>query len=150
MTCFQFWCSLSVPYTMALKHLRSFILLFLIATAIYSQDPRSILMNKMSGWQFSCLNTTCFLLHNSTVATIINCQTLCLLEHRCQALTFYMSSKACELFGDIPNSTENMLSNANTITMMIIYNTNVTPGQFDPLKLLPRGNSFSVQNRRQR
>ncbi|UJR12735.1 hypothetical protein I4U23_016909 [Adineta vaga] len=74
----------------------------------------------MTGWQFQCIQTTCLPFSTKIVPNIIICQTTCLIDINCQAVSFHPSSSICEIFVNIPNPAGNMLSDMDTITMITI------------------------------
>ena len=117
----------SMFMTTVSKITRLFVLLLLITQAS-TQDSRSVAMTKMVGWQFQCVSTTCMPLRTFTMWTLLNCQTACLFNAQCQAVNFHASSSICALFGTITSPMENIVSDADTITAIIIAGTRIPPG----------------------
>lgn len=99
------------------------LVLFLLNTFTFAQQSRSLMMTKMTGQRFECANSTCFPFHSSTVPTILGCQTACLLNDQCQALSFHTPSRTCALFTYAASPAGGMLWDADTITIVAIANT---------------------------
>ncbi|CAF1054051.1 unnamed protein product [Adineta steineri] len=84
-------------------------------------------MSKINGWQFQCANTTCLPFITVTVSNMIKCQTNCLAQIHCRAVTFHKSISTCQLFTDIINQNSNMLTNTDTISATVILQTRIPP-----------------------
>ncbi|UJR12459.1 hypothetical protein I4U23_016635 [Adineta vaga] len=89
---------------------------------------RSVRMFAIHGLQFKCTNTTCVPLVAVNLATIRKCQTACLSQIQCTAMSFYKSTSRCELFDNIQSETGNMVAVEDTITMIVITGTRNPPG----------------------
>ncbi|CAF1205397.1 unnamed protein product [Adineta steineri] len=84
-------------------------------------------MSKINGWQFQCANTTCLPFITVTLSSMIKCQTNCLSQIHCRAVTFHKSISTCQLFTDIINQNSNMLANTDTISATVILQTRIPP-----------------------
>ncbi|CAF3852270.1 unnamed protein product [Adineta steineri] len=82
-------------------------------------------MSVMTGYRFSCTNTTCLPFTNTFASYILKCQMACLAETQCQAASFHPSSSNCQLFVNISNQIGNIVPDMNTITMITIAGTRV-------------------------
>ncbi|CAF0948119.1 unnamed protein product [Adineta steineri] len=82
-------------------------------------------MSVMTGYRFSCTNTTCLPFTNTFASYILKCQMACLAETQCQAASFHPSTSNCQLFVNISNQIGNIVPDMNTITMITIAGTRV-------------------------
>ncbi|CAF1027660.1 unnamed protein product [Adineta steineri] len=98
--------------------------LMLIVQSI-EENIQSVQMSVMTGYRFSCTNTTCLPLTNTFASYIFKCQMACLAETQCQAASFNPSISNCQLFVNISNQIGNMVTDMNTITMITIAGTRV-------------------------
>ncbi|CAF0713567.1 unnamed protein product [Adineta steineri] len=85
----------------------------------------------INGSKFSCTSTSCLPFIINIVSNILNCQIACLAQTQCLAASFHESTSTCELFANVSNLTENMLPNADIITMIVQYETRM-PQVFEP------------------
>ncbi|CAF1173217.1 unnamed protein product [Adineta steineri] len=109
-------------------HQRIFSLfLILLITQSATEDIRLFRMSKINGWQFQCANNTCLPFTTVTVSSMIKCQTNCLAQIHCRAVTFHKSISTCQLFDDIINQNSNMLANTDTISATVILQTRIPP-----------------------
>ncbi|CAF1483502.1 unnamed protein product, partial [Adineta steineri] len=92
-----------------------------------TEDIRLFRMSKINGWQFQCANTTCLPFVTIVVSNMIKCQTNCLAQIHCRAVTFHKSISTCQLFDDIINQNSNMLANTDTISATVILQTRIPP-----------------------
>ncbi|CAF0723611.1 unnamed protein product [Adineta steineri] len=80
--------------------------------------------------KFYCANTTCLPFINILTLNIKNCQFACLSQSPCKAATFHRSTSNCELFDNILNQNENMLTDVDVISMNVISGTQFPSGQY--------------------
>ncbi|CAF4178954.1 unnamed protein product, partial [Adineta steineri] len=102
-----------------------FLIVFIRQSA--TEDMRLFRMSKINGWQFQCANTTCLPFVSIVVSNMIKCQTNCLAQIHCRAVTFHKSISTCQLFNDIINQNSNMLANTDTISATVILQTRIPP-----------------------
>ncbi|CAF1205286.1 unnamed protein product [Adineta steineri] len=102
-----------------------FLIVFIRQSA--TEDIRLFRMSKINGWQFQCANTTCLPFVTIVVSNMIKCQTNCLAQIHCRAVTFHKSISTCQLFDDIINQNSNMLANTDTISATVILQTRIPP-----------------------
>ncbi|CAF1027167.1 unnamed protein product [Adineta steineri] len=89
------------------------------------ENIQSVQMSVMTGYRFSCTNTTCLPFTNTFASYILKCQIACLAETQCQAASFNPSTSNCQLFVNISNQIGNIVPDINTITMITIAGTRV-------------------------
>jgi hypothetical protein len=106
------------------------VFLITLAVKVIAQDKRSFRMSVMKGWQFQCANTTCLPYIVTILPNIRQCQTSCLAQMPCKAVTFHQSISTCKLFVDIPYQNGSMVTNTDTITMIAMPETRIPPGQY--------------------
>ncbi|CAF0810334.1 unnamed protein product [Adineta steineri] len=99
----------------------------------------------MTGYRFSCTNTTCLPFINTFASYILKCQMACLAETQCQAVSFDISTSNCQLFVNISNQIGNIVPDMNTITMITIAGTRV-PSVPKYTALLLSDSGGAVQN----
>ncbi|CAF4095455.1 unnamed protein product, partial [Adineta steineri] len=80
-------------------------------------------MSTKAGWQFQCSSSSCSPLAIVIVSNLRQCHMACLAEVHCRAISFHKSSSNCELFADISNQNGYLVSNMDTITMIVMDNT---------------------------
>ncbi|CAF4213198.1 unnamed protein product, partial [Adineta steineri] len=102
-------------------------LLFMIITQTVGEDTQSMIMSLTPDSKFQCTNTTCLPFISVIASNIRNCQIVCLTQSHCRAATFHRSTSNCELFGDMLNQNENMLTDVDATTMNIISGTRFQP-----------------------
>jgi hypothetical protein len=85
-------------------------------------------MSIMSGWQFQCTNTTCLPFVTVTTSDIRDCQLTCLAQVQCQAASFQQTTSSCKLFTNIQNQNGNMFADVETVTMIVMSETQMPLG----------------------
>ncbi|CAF1116306.1 unnamed protein product [Adineta ricciae] len=92
------------------------------------QDRRSFKMSVYHGWQLQCTNTTCSPYMTITDLDIRRCQATCLAQLSCQGLCFSYLTSNCQLFANVWNQNNNLLTNTHTVTMFVVSGTR-TPSE---------------------
>ena len=85
-------------------------------------------MKIINGLQFQCSTTTCLPFSSINALNVRRSQMDCLSQNQCQPATFHQSTSNCHLFTNIENQYGNILSNMDTITMMVISDTPIPFG----------------------
>jgi hypothetical protein len=80
-------------------------------------------MSIMSGWQFQLNNTTCITSIIVPTLNVRQCQMACLTQAQCRAATFDRSNSTCQLFFGTPNLNNNMSSNTDAVSIIVISGT---------------------------
>jgi hypothetical protein len=117
----------AMEMTMSGVATRSFILC-LLAVSASTQQMRSFMMTKMNGLRLGCANTTCSPYQTFPSRRSFDCQSACLVQDQCNALSFDMSNLNCFLFNNVPASVGTVLPDANTITMVANAGTRLPTG----------------------
>lgn len=101
------------------------LLIFFIFIGKSSGKNYSIIKNVCNeyGYQFECFNRSCLPFFTIITKNIRSCQINCLVQIQCQTPTFHQSTYICQLLFYIEN--ENMLTNINTITFIVINQTQI-------------------------
>jgi hypothetical protein len=107
-----------------------FCILFLLTQRAVTQEIRSFMLSKLIGWRFQCANTTCRPFYTAIVQTSVQCQTACLFREQCKALSIAASTRACDLFDNVPDPAANMLPDTNIITMIVGVVTSLPEGLY--------------------
>ncbi|UJR12107.1 hypothetical protein I4U23_016285 [Adineta vaga] len=84
-------------------------------------------MSIMNGWEFQCANSTCLPFVTTTVRNILQCQTNCLGQAQCKAITCQQATLKCQLFTSIVDQNSNLQANMETTTMIVISGTRMPP-----------------------
>ncbi|CAF1193230.1 unnamed protein product [Adineta ricciae] len=92
---------------------------------VFTQNTNSILMNIMDGWQFQCATTTCLPYATVTAYSIFQCQSSCLRQSQCMAITFRQSISECQLFTNYTEQNSSLETAVNTVTMRVIPGTRI-------------------------
>ena len=101
----------------------------LIFELVVTQNINSVLMTSMDGRQFQCATTTCLPYATVTTPSILQCQTACLQQTQCIAISFRQSISQCQLFTNDIDQNSNLEIDADTVTMMIIPGTRLPSGK---------------------
>ncbi|CAF1561624.1 unnamed protein product [Adineta ricciae] len=101
------------------------LLLVVVVQQLFSQTSRSFIMSIQAGWQFQCENTTCVPLAMIAASDIQYCRINCLARRNCQAATFQNSAGTCKLFTGIENQYNNLITNVDVVTMIVMANTRI-------------------------
>ncbi|CAF1548905.1 unnamed protein product, partial [Adineta ricciae] len=78
-----------------------------------------------NGWQFQCANTTCLPSNTFLTLNIRQCQTSCLSEIYCKAISFHRLATRCNLFDYVPDPNGNMVVDTDSMTMIVITETRI-------------------------
>ncbi|CAF1678853.1 unnamed protein product [Adineta ricciae] len=82
-------------------------------------------MSVRNGWQFQCANTTCLPSNTFLTLNIRQCQTSCLSEIYCKAISFHRLATRCNLFDYVPDPNGNMVVDTDSMTMIVITETRI-------------------------
>ncbi|CAF1469868.1 unnamed protein product [Adineta steineri] len=104
------------------------LLLFVFITQAVAEDVGSDPMTVLDGWKFQCAATTCLPFVDLYTRDISDCQMACLAQSECVAFRFYLSTSYCEFFTDISDQNENMMTDIDTNTIIVISETRFLPG----------------------
>ncbi|UJR07096.1 hypothetical protein I4U23_011384 [Adineta vaga] len=85
-------------------------------------------MIRKSGFQFQCVNTTCLPFTIIQVSKIYQCQSACLAQIYCKAVSFHQPTLYCRLFDSILNQNINLLvADIETVTMITKTESRIPP-----------------------
>ena len=112
---------------MSVRKLLLFVV-FLVTERSISQDIRAVDISIVNGKQFHCATTTCLPFSITFVSDIFNCQIDCLAVFQCQAARFNQVTLECALFGVLYGFNGTMVSDMNSITMIVSTGMRTPPG----------------------
>ncbi|CAF1158938.1 unnamed protein product [Adineta ricciae] len=95
------------------------LVVFLLVKRTISQDIRAVDISIVNGTQFHCATTTCLPFSKNVVSDIFNCRINCLAVFQCQAARFNQVTLECALFGVLYGFNGTMVSDINSITMIV-------------------------------
>ncbi|CAF1517651.1 unnamed protein product [Adineta ricciae] len=84
-------------------------------------------MTIADGWKLHCATITCLPYATFTASSILQCQTSCLRQTQCEAISFHHSTSYCQLFNSDINQNSSLEATADTVTMMVIPGTRIPP-----------------------
>ncbi|UJR12055.1 hypothetical protein I4U23_016233 [Adineta vaga] len=105
--------------------------LFLIAILKQSiaQNIRSFQMSIMNKQQFQCVTTTCLPYATTPVSNIFQCQTQCLAQDQCKAVSFIQLNSTCQLFDDTPDQNILLIGDMDTVAMIVILGSGMVSSE---------------------
>ena len=93
-----------------------------------AQDTRSFRMSVNNGWTLQCANTTCLPYAIVNVPNVRKCQTTCLTDVLCKAASYRLSTSTCDLFTNTTNGDGNVMSDPNSVTMIVVGGSRIPAG----------------------
>ena len=88
-------------------------------------------MSVMAGWKFGCIDNTCPPFSTVGASNVRRCQMACLAQDQCRTASFQQSTATCQLFSNSPDQRGNLITDADTTTMMALPETRMPTGKYN-------------------